>query len=173
MPPHACLLMPSLRRSGCRSTRRGEDFCACGAALRGIGRVCDGVPEVRASRLLCCSRYLDPQHRLHLLQQALHRTAWPCCCSQLPNHPARVQVRRAARDELRKGAHCIKVMASGGVASPTDRCWGSGWLALHLSSIEQYDGRPPGGPHSRCCGSVLARMLSLPCHSERGTQWQL
>jgi imidazolonepropionase-like amidohydrolase len=29
--------------------------------------------------------------------------------------------RAAARDELRKGAHCIKVMASGGVASPTDR----------------------------------------------------
>ncbi|HWR90717.1 MAG TPA: amidohydrolase family protein, partial [Dissulfurispiraceae bacterium] len=28
--------------------------------------------------------------------------------------------RRAARDELRKGAHQIKVMASGGVASPTD-----------------------------------------------------
>ena len=27
----------------------------------------------------------------------------------------------AARDELRKGAHHIKVMASGGVASPTDR----------------------------------------------------
>jgi imidazolonepropionase-like amidohydrolase len=30
-------------------------------------------------------------------------------------------VRAAARDELRKGAHHIKVMASGGVASPTDR----------------------------------------------------
>jgi imidazolonepropionase-like amidohydrolase len=30
-------------------------------------------------------------------------------------------VRLAARDELRKGAHHIKVMASGGVASPTDR----------------------------------------------------
>lgn len=42
---------------------RGEDFCACGSALRGIGRVCDGVPEVT----------------------------------------------RAARDELRKGAHAIKV----------------------------------------------------------------
>lgn len=53
---------------------RGEDFCACGAALRGIGRVCDGVPEVT----------------------------------------------RAARDELRRGAHCVKIMASGGVASPTD-----------------------------------------------------
>ncbi len=62
----------------------GEDCCACGAALRGIGRVCDGVGECR----------------------------------------------RAARDELRKGAHCIKVMASGGVASPTDR-WVedlAGWL---------------------------------------------
>lgn len=55
---------------------RGEDLCACGSALRGIGRVCDGVAEVR----------------------------------------------RAARDELRKGASFVKVMASGGVASPTDRC---------------------------------------------------
>lgn len=31
------------------------------------------------------------------------------------------QVRKAARDELRKGASQIKIMASGGVASPTDR----------------------------------------------------
>lgn len=31
------------------------------------------------------------------------------------------QVRRAARDEIRKGATQIKIMASGGVASPTDR----------------------------------------------------
>ena len=30
-------------------------------------------------------------------------------------------VRAAARDELRKGAHHIKIMASGGVSSPTDR----------------------------------------------------
>lgn len=30
------------------------------------------------------------------------------------------EVRRAARDELRKGANHIKIMASGGVASPTD-----------------------------------------------------
>ncbi len=29
-------------------------------------------------------------------------------------------VRQAARNELRKGAHAIKIMASGGVASPTD-----------------------------------------------------
>jgi imidazolonepropionase-like amidohydrolase len=31
------------------------------------------------------------------------------------------EVRRAARDEIRRGAHHIKVMLSGGIASPTDR----------------------------------------------------
>ena len=30
------------------------------------------------------------------------------------------QMRRAVRDELRKGSHCIKIMGSGGVASPND-----------------------------------------------------
>jgi imidazolonepropionase-like amidohydrolase len=30
---------------------------------------------------------------------------------------------QAARDELRQGAHCIKMMGSGGVASPTDPIW--------------------------------------------------
>ncbi len=33
------------------------------------------------------------------------------------------EVRRAARDELRKGASQIKIMASGGVASPSDPTW--------------------------------------------------
>ena len=33
------------------------------------------------------------------------------------------EVRRAARDELRKGAAQIKIMASGGVASPSDPAW--------------------------------------------------
>lgn len=33
------------------------------------------------------------------------------------------EVRKAARDELRKGAHHIKVFISGGVASPTDPIW--------------------------------------------------
>ena len=30
---------------------------------------------------------------------------------------------RAAREELRRGAHCIKIMCSGGVLSPTDPIW--------------------------------------------------
>ena len=44
------------------------------------------------------------------------------CCAGLGRVADGVEaVRAAARDELRKGAHHIKVMASGGVASPTDR----------------------------------------------------
>jgi imidazolonepropionase-like amidohydrolase len=30
---------------------------------------------------------------------------------------------KAAREELRQGAHCLKIMGSGGVASPTDPIW--------------------------------------------------
>src|SRR4029453_19296376 len=30
---------------------------------------------------------------------------------------------RATREQLRRGAHCIKITASGGVASPTDPIW--------------------------------------------------
>ena len=48
-----------------------------------------------------------------------------CSCGYSLGNIARVcdgidSVRIAARDELRKGAHHLKVMASGGVASPTD-----------------------------------------------------
>jgi imidazolonepropionase-like amidohydrolase len=33
------------------------------------------------------------------------------------------EVIKATREELRRGAHCIKIMGSGGVASPTDPIW--------------------------------------------------
>jgi imidazolonepropionase-like amidohydrolase len=33
------------------------------------------------------------------------------------------EVVKAAREELRRGAHCIKIMCSGGVLSPTDPIW--------------------------------------------------
>jgi imidazolonepropionase-like amidohydrolase len=51
-----------------------------------------------------------------------------CPCCQGGTTLARIadgvtEVRRAARDELRKGASQIKIMASGGVASPSDPIW--------------------------------------------------
>jgi imidazolonepropionase-like amidohydrolase len=44
-------------------------------------------------------------------------------------------VRAAARDELRKGAHHIKVMASGGVASPTDRIDSTQYSMAELRAV--------------------------------------
>lgn len=48
-----------------------------------------------------------------------------CACQAVSEQMGRVadgvdECRRAARDELRKGAHQIKIMAGGGVASPAD-----------------------------------------------------
>lgn len=68
---------------------RGEqalDECYCCA---GLGRICDGVTEVR----------------------------------------------RAAREEIRKGAHQIKIMASGGIVSPTDRISSTQFSLAEISAI--------------------------------------
>jgi imidazolonepropionase-like amidohydrolase len=44
------------------------------------------------------------------------------------------QVRKAAREELRRGAHHLKVMAGGGVASPTDRIDSTQFSACELTA---------------------------------------
>lgn len=52
-------------------------------------------------------------------QQLSH--ASPCCAGLGVIADGPDAVRRAARDQLRTGAHHLKIMAGGGVASPTDR----------------------------------------------------
>jgi imidazolonepropionase-like amidohydrolase len=47
--------------------------------------------------------------------------ACPCCPTMGIICDGVDEVRRAAREEIRRGAHHIKLMLSGGVASPTDR----------------------------------------------------
>src|SRR6185369_394283 len=42
---------------------------------------------------------------------------------------------RATREELRQGAHCIKIMGSGGVASPTDPLWMNQYRADEIRAI--------------------------------------
>ena len=44
-------------------------------------------------------------------------------------------VRKAAREELRRGAHQIKIMASGGVASPSDPIWNLQYSPAEMSAI--------------------------------------
>jgi len=57
-----------------------------------------------------------------------YQAACACCDSPLANAFAVMAdgvdaCIAAAREELRQGAHCIKIMGSGGVASPTDPIW--------------------------------------------------
>lgn len=42
---------------------------------------------------------------------------------------------KAAREELRMGAHCIKIMGSGGVASPTDPIWMNQYTEAEIRAI--------------------------------------
>jgi imidazolonepropionase-like amidohydrolase len=44
---------------------------------------------------------------------------------------------KATRDELRQGAHCIKIMGSGGVASPTDPIWMNQYREDEIRAIVQ------------------------------------
>lgn len=44
-------------------------------------------------------------------------------------------VRRAAREELRRGAHQLKIMASGGVASPADPIWNLQYSREEMQAI--------------------------------------
>lgn len=42
---------------------------------------------------------------------------------------------KAVREELRQGAHCIKIMGSGGVASPTDPIWMNQYTEAEIRAI--------------------------------------
>ena len=64
----------------------------------------------------------------------------PCACGNTLTNLTRVadgvsEVRRAARDELRKGANQIKVMVSGGVLSPNDPVDNKQYSAEELTAI--------------------------------------
>jgi imidazolonepropionase-like amidohydrolase len=94
---------------------------ACGADYGLADAQAEGL--IRGPRLAFCGRALT--------QTGGHGDARSRGEHILDDHPCRPgmdrvadgvhAVRAAARDELRKGAHHIKVHASGGVASPTDR----------------------------------------------------
>ena len=66
--------------------------------------------------------------------------AEPCACCNGRLNLSRIadgvaECRRAARDELRKGATQIKIMASGGVASPYDPIWSLGYSEEEVRAV--------------------------------------
>ncbi len=93
----------------------GGDYGLATAVDRGL---------IRGPRIFYCGRALS-QTGGHGDQRPLEDDPRLDTCSIESDRLAHVadgvdSVRKAAREELRKGAHAIKIMASGGVASPTD-----------------------------------------------------
>jgi imidazolonepropionase-like amidohydrolase len=74
-------------------------------------------------RLLYCGKAISQTggHGDMRLPGELHATHRPCCTGLGRLCDGVAEVRRACRDEIRQGATHIKLMASGGVSSPTDR----------------------------------------------------
>jgi imidazolonepropionase-like amidohydrolase len=91
----------------------------------------------RGPRLLFCGRALSQTggHGDSRTRGANASDDHPCCAGLGRLADGVDAVRAAARDELRKGAHHIKVMASGGVASPTDRIDSTQYSADELRAI--------------------------------------
>lgn len=92
---------------------------------------------IRGPRVLFCGSALS-QTGGHGDMRLRGEDREPSCCPTLAL--GRVcdgvdQVRVAAREELRKGAHHIKIMASGGVSSPTDRLANLQFSAEEIAAI--------------------------------------
>jgi imidazolonepropionase-like amidohydrolase len=92
---------------------------------------------VRGPRLLFCGRALSQTggHGDGRPRGTNRHDDHPCCAGLGRIADGVDAVRTAARDELRKGAHHIKVMASGGVASPTDRIDSTQYALEELRAI--------------------------------------
>ncbi|TDC91862.1 amidohydrolase family protein [Saccharopolyspora aridisoli] len=129
---HSARIMGGMLDRGFTTVRdaSGADFGLADAQAEGL---------VRGPRLAFCGKALS--------QTGGHGDSRPRgtrvhdghqCCAGLGRIADGVDaVRAAARDELRKGAHHIKVMAGGGVASPTDRIDSTQYSMDELRAIVQ------------------------------------
>ncbi len=108
----------------------GADFALAEAVERGL---------VEGPRLFVSGRALS-QTGGHGDFRGRHDASEPCACASRVGNLARVvdgvdAVRKAAREEIKGGAHQIKIMASGGVASPTDPIHFLGYSRDEIAAI--------------------------------------
>jgi imidazolonepropionase-like amidohydrolase len=93
-----------------------------GGADFGLAQAVD-EGHLAGPRILFCGKALSQTGGHGDMRSPGEHSLGECfCCAGLGHVCDGVtEVRRAARDEIRKGANQIKIMASGGVSSPTDR----------------------------------------------------
>jgi imidazolonepropionase-like amidohydrolase len=127
---HAARTMSRMLDRGFTTVRdaSGADYGLADAQAEGL---------FRGPRLLFCGRALSQTggHGDSRTRGTQVKDDHACCAGLGRVADGVDAVRAAARDELRKGAHHIKVMASGGVASPTDRIDSTQYSAEELRAI--------------------------------------
>ena len=100
---------------------------------------------------------------------ARHRE--PCGCSRMPGILTQVvdgveAVRAATREIMRRGAHHVKLMASGGLSSPTDPVWMVQYSADEISAIVEEAARLRGYVCAHAYGAdAIARAVRLGVRS--------
>ncbi|WP_417317728.1 amidohydrolase family protein [Emcibacter sp.] len=117
-PAATNLLEASLRR-GFTSVRDagGADFGLAEATRTGI---------INGPRIFCSGRPLTQTGGHGDMRSRSHTE--PCLCASHQGHMVAVvdgedEIRKAVREEFRKGAHQIKIMLNGGISSETDPVW--------------------------------------------------
>jgi imidazolonepropionase-like amidohydrolase len=104
----------------------GADFGIANAQAEGL---------IRGPRLMFAGRAIS-QTGGHGDDRNPGQQSMDDCCSGMSQIADGIdQVRLAARQELRRGATHLKVMASGGVASPTDRVDSTGYSMEELQAV--------------------------------------
>ena len=114
-----------------------------GGADHGLARAVEERAPLglEGSRLLFCGKALSQtgghgdMRAPGQFAKALSYELCQCCAGLGRVCDGDAEVRRAARDEIRKGATHIKVMAGGGVSSPTDRITSTQFSLGELKAI--------------------------------------
>lgn len=113
---HAANILEGMLMRGFTTVRDagGADFGLAQAVEEGL---------IKGPRLLFCGKALSQTGGHGDMRSSGNNSLYSCyCCAGLGRICDGVsEVRRACRDEIRRGAHQIKLMLSGGASSPTDR----------------------------------------------------
>jgi len=139
----------------------GGDLTIVSAIAKGL---IEGPRFLYAGRMLSMTGgHADPRPAHHLGEM--------CSCGFLSDFYHVVDgadaCRKAAREELRRGAHCVKLTASGGVMSPTDPIWMEQFTQEEISAIVEECARRRkyaaahcyGGPAALRCAELGVRTL--------------
>jgi imidazolonepropionase-like amidohydrolase len=126
---HAARILSSMLLRGFTTVRDA------GGADHGLARALN-ERLIAGPRLLYCGKALSQTggHGDMRTPGEHHLAQCPCCCGLGRICDGVAEMRRACRDAIRTGATHIKLMVSGGVASPTDRISSTQFAADELTA---------------------------------------